>query len=89
MPSGESRKRYQKYEQGVKAAGGRLIGSYGLLGEYDLITIAELPDEKTAVRLSVATMSQGTVSVRNLTALPINEFYGLVDEAVGAVAAAR
>ncbi len=85
----DSRKRYEKYEQGVKAAGGRIIGSYGVLGEYDIVTIAELPDEKAAVKVSVAAMAQGTVSIQTLTAMPIREFYSAVDEAVSAVAARR
>ncbi len=86
---GESKKRYELYEQGVKAAGGRIIGSYGVLGDYDLIAVTELPDEKAAVKVSVAAMARGTVSIKTLTALPIKEFYSIVDEAVGAVSARR
>jgi uncharacterized protein with GYD domain len=86
---GESKKRYELFEQGVKAVGGRVVGSYGVLGDYDLISITELPDEKAAVKVSVAAMTRGTVSIKTLTALPIKEFYSVVDEAVGALAARR
>jgi uncharacterized protein with GYD domain len=86
---GESKKRYELFEQGVKAVGGRVVGSYGVLGDYDLISITELPDEKAAVKVSVAAMLRGTVSIKTLTALPIKEFYSVVDEAVGAVTARR
>jgi hypothetical protein len=34
-------------------------------------------------------MLRGTVSIKTLTALPIKEFYSVVDEAVGAVTARR
>ncbi len=86
---GDSKKRYEKFEQGVKAAGGRIVEAYGLLGDYDILAVTELPNEKAAVRVSVAAMSQGTVSIKTLTALPIKEFYNIVDEAVGAVTARR
>jgi len=86
---GDSKKRYEKFEQNVKAAGGRIHESFGLLGDYDILAITDLPNEQAAVKVSVAAMAQGTVSVKTLTALPIKEFYNLVDEAVGAVAARR
>ncbi len=86
---GESRKRYQAYEKLVQEAGGRLVSSYGLLGDYDVLTIAELPNEKAAARIALAVSSRGTVTTKTLTAIPIKEFYDMVDEAVGAVKATR
>ncbi len=86
---GESRKRYENYQKLVQEAGGRVTASYGLLGEYDILTIAELPNEKAAARIALAIASRGTVSTQTLTAIPIKEFYDLVDEAVGATKVAR
>lgn len=86
---GESKKRYDLFEQGVQAAGGRVVDAYGVLGSHDLVAITELPDEKAATRVAVAAVARGTVSIQTLTAIPIKEFYELVDEAVGAAAARR
>ncbi len=79
-----SRKRYEAYEKRVQDAGGRVVASYGLLGEYDILTIADLPSEKAAARIALATGSLGTVSTQTLTAIPIKEFYDMIDEVVGA-----
>ena len=81
---GDSRKRYEAYEKRVQDAGGRVVASYGLLGEYDVITIADLPSEKAAARIALATASLGTVTTQTLTAIPIKEFYDMIEETVGA-----
>lgn len=86
---GESRKRYDRFEQGVQGAGGRVIDGYGVLGSHDLIVVTEMPDEKAAARVAIAAASQGTVSIQTLTAIPIREFYQLVDETLAAAAARR
>ncbi len=86
---GESRSRYDKFEQGLKQFGGRVVDAYGVLGEYDLLVITEAPDEKAVIKAILAAMSRGTVSSQTLQAIPIKEFYNLVDEAVGAVGARR
>ncbi len=85
----DSKNRFAKFEGWVKEAGGRIVSAYGLLGEYDLLVITEFPDEKAATRTIVKVATLGTVSPKTLTAIPIKEFYQLVDEAVGAVAARR
>src|SRR2546427_5480632 len=38
---GEGRKRYEAYEKLVNDAGGRVVAAYGLLGEYDIVTVTE------------------------------------------------
>ncbi len=85
----ESKNRFAKFEESVKEAGGRLVSAYGLLGDHDVLAITEFPDEKTATRTILKVASWGTVTTKTLTAIPIKEFYQLVDEAVGAVAARR
>ena len=86
---GEGRKRYEAYEKQVNDAGGRVVAAYGLLGEYDIVTVTELPNEKAAARIALAAASRGTVSTQTLTAIPIKEFYDMAEEAVGAAKAAR
>ncbi len=86
---GESKSRYEKFEQGLKSAGGRVVDAYGLMGEYDLLVITEAPDQNAVLKAIVAALSRGTVSSQTLPAIPIQDFFRLVDEAVGAAAARR
>ena len=86
---GESKSRYEKFEQALKTAGGRIVDAYGLLGEYDLMVVTEAPDQNSVMKAILGAISRGTISTQTLPAIPIREFYGLVDEALGAVAATR
>ena len=61
----------------------------GLLGEYDVLVITEAPDEKAVTRAVLSAVSRGTVSIQTHPAIPIQEFYEMVDQAVGAAAARR
>jgi uncharacterized protein with GYD domain len=74
---GDGRKRYERYERLVKEAGGRVISAHGLLGQYDIITVSELPDEQTAVRVALSVGVLGTVTTQTMTAVPIKEFFGV------------
>ncbi|MBW2652455.1 MAG: GYD domain-containing protein, partial [Deltaproteobacteria bacterium] len=40
--------RYEAVKKIINDAGGKLVSIYGLVGEYDVITIIEMPDEKVA-----------------------------------------
>ncbi len=86
---GDSKNRYEKFEQALKENGGRVVDAYGLLGEYDLLVITEAPNEKVVTKVVLAAMSRGTISSQTMPAIPIKEFYELVDQAVGAAAARR
>lgn len=37
----------------------RIAAAYGLLGEYDIVTVVELPSEKAAARIALAVASLG------------------------------
>ena len=87
---GDGRKRYERYERLVKEAGGRVVSAHGLLGQYDLITVTELPDEQTAVRVALSATLLGTITTQTMTAIPIKEFFDQAEKAaqtVGAVGA--
>jgi uncharacterized protein with GYD domain len=47
----------QRIEEGTKAleaAGGKVIGFYSVMGEYDYVGIGECPNDETAVALALA-----------------------------------
>lgn len=58
-------------EQNIEAAnklGGKVIGVYWTQGEYDLVSIAEFPDEDTAQAFLLQIAAAGTVRSQTLRA---------------------
>ena len=50
------------------------VAHYALLGRYDFMDIYEAPDEETAAKVSLITMSKGAVKAESWTALPYKKF---------------
>jgi len=66
--------RLQAFDAAAKEAGGRLIGFYLVMGQYDYIIITEAPDDQTAARLVLGTIVQGSVRTQTMRAFPREEF---------------
>jgi uncharacterized protein with GYD domain len=64
--------------QAAEAAGGRFIGVWWLLGQYDGIAIIEAPDDETATRLLIATGMQGNVRTMSMRAFSEEEMARIV-----------
>lgn len=79
----ESAKRYEGFEEGIQNLGGKVLGAYALLGDYDVMILVELPDVKAVMNTVIRAALRGTATSKTLTAMPLKEFYGLVGEAVG------
>ena len=47
-----------------------------------MLIVAEFPDERAAMKTVIRAASRGTATSKTLTAIPIKEFYALVDEAL-------
>lgn len=47
---------------------------YSVLGPYDFISIFEAPDEKTASKVSLLSMSLGAQKAESWTAIPYHDF---------------
>jgi len=52
----------------------KFIDHYALLGPFDFMDIYEAPDEETAAKVSLITMSKGAVKAESWTALPYKSF---------------
>ena len=71
----------QRIEEGIKAleaAGGKVIGFYSVMGEYDYVSIGEAPNDESAVALALAIGSQGNVRTTTLKAFTKEEFAEIV-----------
>ncbi len=56
------------------------ISHYALLGAYDFIDIYEAPDENTAAKVSLISLSNGAFSSESLIAIPYKRFLKLIEE---------
>jgi uncharacterized protein with GYD domain len=62
----------------LAAAGGKLLGFYLTMGQYDLVTIAEFPDDETAARAGLAGGSQGYLRSETLRAFTEVEYRKII-----------
>ncbi|MCJ7652266.1 MAG: GYD domain-containing protein [Actinobacteria bacterium] len=58
----------------VEALGGKVLDQYAVLGEYDFVNVLEAPDMETIARISVELGSRGSVHIKTLVAIPVDEF---------------
>ena len=74
----ESPNRAKAAAESAKGMGGRFIGIWWLLGQYDGIVIIEAPDDETATRLLIATGMQGNVRTTTMRAYSEEEMARIV-----------
>jgi uncharacterized protein with GYD domain len=74
----ESPERVRRVEQFASQVGGKLVGFYMTMGEYDFVAIIEAPDDKTVARMLLNTGSQGNARTVTLKAFPREEFERIV-----------
>jgi len=65
-------------KQTVAAAGGKLIGFYLTMGQYDLVVIGEFPDDETVARSALAGGSQGFVRTETFRAFTEDEYRKII-----------
>ena len=71
----------QRIEKGIKAyetMGGKVIGIYVVLGEYDFVAIGEAPSDEAHVAFALALGSEGFVRTTSLKAFTKEEFAEIV-----------
>ena len=73
----------ERIEEGIKsleAMGGKLIGFYATLGQYDYVAIGEAPNEAIVVRFVLGLGAAGYVRTTTMKALSKNEFEEIVNK---------
>jgi uncharacterized protein with GYD domain len=73
----------ERIEANIKAVektGGKLIGFYSTLGEYDYISISEGPNDEAAAAFNLALSSQGSVRTTTIRAFTIKEFSNMIKQ---------
>lgn len=72
--------RTRQAHQVIEKFDGAIKAIYALLGEYDLVIIAELPRMAEAMKASVALKRMTGISFFTAAAMPVEEFDQLVGE---------
>ncbi len=71
----------QRIEEGTKAfeaAGGKVIGFYSVMGEYDYVGIGECPNDEMAVAFALGVGAQGNARTTTLKAFTREEFAEII-----------
>jgi uncharacterized protein with GYD domain len=71
----------QLIEEAIKeyeAMGGKVIGVYAVMGEYDIVAIGEIPNDEAAMTFLLALGSRGNVRSTTLKAFTKEEFAGMI-----------
>jgi uncharacterized protein with GYD domain len=64
--------------KGIESMGGKLIGFYSVMGEYDYVALAECPSDEIATTFALAVGSLGNVRSTTLKAFSKEEFGEIV-----------
>lgn len=62
----------------LESLGGELKGFYLTMGEYDIVTVAEFPDDDAAAHAVLRIAQQGAVSSTTMKAWPEDEYRDLI-----------
>jgi uncharacterized protein with GYD domain len=74
----------KRLEAGIKAfeaAGGKILGAYYTVGEYDLVTIGEIADEKAGLAHTLSMNLAGNVRSVTMRAFTPAEFAEIIAKA--------
>lgn len=58
----------------------KFVAHYALLGDFDFLDIYEAPDEETAAKVSLISLSNGAFAAESWTAIPYKRFLELTEE---------
>jgi len=70
--------RIKEVNKEIEAFGAKVISQYAVLGAYDFVNVVEAPDNKTIARVSVELGSRGTIQIKSIPAIPIEEFIATI-----------
>lgn len=66
--------RIKEVNRELEKYGVKVLYQYATLGPYDFVNIADAPDNKTIAKISIELGSRGTIQIKSMPAIPIDEF---------------
>jgi uncharacterized protein with GYD domain len=73
----------ERIHEGIKkyeAMGGKLIGFYATMGEYDYVAIGETPNDEVGMTFALGLGAQGNVRTTTMKAFTVEEFTNMVSK---------
>jgi uncharacterized protein with GYD domain len=74
-----SRERFELGRKNVEQSGGKIIAAYYIVSRGEYLILAEFPDEDARVKSMVNTLQRGAVSYEVYKALPVDQFFKLIE----------
>jgi uncharacterized protein with GYD domain len=72
--------RFEKVKQIVADEKGRILNIYGLLGNYDALSVAEFPDNRTAMRAALRVGNLINAQTNTMAAVEGDDFLQIMSE---------
>lgn len=66
--------RIKEVNRELENYGIKVLYQYAILGPYDFVNVVEAPDNKTIAKISIELGSRGTIQIKSMPAIPIDEF---------------
>jgi uncharacterized protein with GYD domain len=70
----EKPERIKEVNRELEKYGVKVLHQYATLGPYDFVNIVDAPDNKTIAKISIELGSRGTIQIKSMPAIPIDEF---------------
>jgi len=76
----EAGTRTESFNKMIVAAGGKAIGHYGTMGQYDRISIVEMPSDDAMATMALRMGAGGSVRTTTIKAWPIEDFLKIISK---------
>jgi uncharacterized protein with GYD domain len=78
----DSSDRFSAFKASVQKAGGKMIGGYYTMGEYDVVIVIEAPNDEAVMALMLKVGSAGNVRTKTLKAFTAEEGTKIIKDLV-------
>ena len=65
--------RYADGQQRIKAAGGNEIGTYVTMGQYDMVSVVEAPNDEAMAKIAIEIAGRGNAATETMRAFTVAE----------------
>jgi uncharacterized protein with GYD domain len=76
----EAATRTENLNKMIVAAGGKVIGHYGTMGQYDRISIVEMPNDDAMGAMALRMGVGGSVRTTTIKAWPMEDFLKIINK---------
>ena len=70
--------RIKEVNRELENYGVKVLHQYATLGPYDFVNIVDAPDNNRIAKISIELGSRGTIQIKSMPAIPIDEFIAAI-----------